>query len=564
MKSIFIKIAFIVLAFITISIQSNAQVAGINYQAVAIDEKGKEIPGVDMDGRIVNNPISVKFTILKGNTSNILYQEIHFTRTDAYGMFSLIIGKGSSTSLGSVNSIDNIDWSTQDQFLKVELDFKGTGEFKLMGVQQLMAVPFAYYSLNSGNKQSLSLTGNQLSISEGNTINLPTYNAGNGISISGNTITNNAPNQVQILSISNDTIYLSGGGYAKLPAGYSGNYNDLTNKPVLFDGAYSSLTGKPSLFDGVYSSLNNKPNIKDSISTYGFNGNYNNLSNKPTLFNGAYSSLTGTPTLSTVATSGNYSDLSNLPNIKDSINTYSFNGAYSSLTGTPILSTVATSGNYADLSNKPSIKDSITTYGFNGNYPDLTNKPNIKDSINTYIDGTETKITAGTNTTITGDGSVASPYVVNASGSANTGAHMEVFTSSTNFIVPNGVTSVIVEVIGGGAGGCRSSSNLAGASGKIGGYGKGSISVIPGNSYNITVGAGGAGASCYDCCGATGGDTSFDGIVTATGGSSTTAGTSNAIIKTAATYYGAGGGGGGTDYRFVAGKGGKGILIIYY
>ena len=35
----------------------------------------------------------------------------------------------------------------------------------------------------------------------------------------------------QILSISNDTIYLTGGSFVKLPAGFSGSYNDLTDRP---------------------------------------------------------------------------------------------------------------------------------------------------------------------------------------------------------------------------------------------------------------------------------------------------------------------------------------------
>src|SRR5690606_28987749 len=30
-------------------------------------------------------------------------------------------------------------------------------------------------------------------------------------------------------------------------SGFSGDYNDLTNKPVLFDGQYSSLTGTPAI-----------------------------------------------------------------------------------------------------------------------------------------------------------------------------------------------------------------------------------------------------------------------------------------------------------------------------
>ena len=37
----------------------------------------------------------------------------------------------------------------------------------------------------------------------------------------------------QILSISNDTIFLTGGSFVKLPATFSGDYNDLTNKPEI-------------------------------------------------------------------------------------------------------------------------------------------------------------------------------------------------------------------------------------------------------------------------------------------------------------------------------------------
>ena len=55
------------------------------------------------------------------------------------------------------------------------------------------------------------------------------------------------------------------------------------------------------------------------------------------------------------------------------------------------------SGNYNDLSNKPNL--------FDGNYNSLTNKP--------ITDGSETKITAGTNITMTGTGTTASPYIIN-------------------------------------------------------------------------------------------------------------------------------------------------------
>ena len=37
----------------------------------------------------------------------------------------------------------------------------------------------------------------------------------------------------QVLSVSNDTLYLTGGSWVKLPQGFSGDYNDLANKPDL-------------------------------------------------------------------------------------------------------------------------------------------------------------------------------------------------------------------------------------------------------------------------------------------------------------------------------------------
>jgi hypothetical protein len=63
----------------------------------------------------------------------------------------------------------------------------------------------------------------------------------------------------------------------------------------------------------------------------------------------------------------------------------------------------ATSGD-AQIMNKPN----LATVATSGNYNDLSNKPTT--------DGSETKVTAGTNISVTGTGTTASPYVVNATG----------------------------------------------------------------------------------------------------------------------------------------------------
>ena len=127
----------------------NAQVVdGITYQAVAVDEDGKEIAGMDANGNILHSKtMNVRFTIIEGCSSgNIVYQEIHSTNTDPNGLFSVIIGHGEITNDSSNLSILDIDWGGNKHFLKVELDVKNRNEYKLMGIQQMMAVPYAFHA----------------------------------------------------------------------------------------------------------------------------------------------------------------------------------------------------------------------------------------------------------------------------------------------------------------------------------------------------------------------------------------------------------------------------------
>src|ERR1035437_2776151 len=138
-----------------------AQLKGINYQAVAIDENGVEVVGVDNTGQPINNKtIAVRFSILSGGANGaILYQETHTTNTDLYGLFSLVIGTGNATNAGQYQHLDSLPWAAANQFLKVEIDIKNSGDYKLMSNQQFMAVPYAFYALNAGNTGSTGLVG---------------------------------------------------------------------------------------------------------------------------------------------------------------------------------------------------------------------------------------------------------------------------------------------------------------------------------------------------------------------------------------------------------------------
>lgn len=137
----------LVFAVQIISAQQIGNLEGINYQAVAIDEKGKEIVGMDINGKpLYNKTIGVRFTILSGSSGPVLYQETHTVLTDRYGLFSLVIGHGELTGEGAYDTLMNIPWIDADQYLKVEIDIMNDGDYKLVSLQKFMTVPYSFYT----------------------------------------------------------------------------------------------------------------------------------------------------------------------------------------------------------------------------------------------------------------------------------------------------------------------------------------------------------------------------------------------------------------------------------
>ena len=154
----------------------------------------------------------------------------------------------------------------------------------------------------------------------------------------------------------------SGGGGA-----FSGAFNDLTNVPstlagygitdaVLTPANYTDLTNKPNIPTDI-SDLTDSTNLLSSGSN--FDGDYNSLTNKPVLFSGNWSDITGTPALFT----GNYNDLYNKPTIPADLGDLTNNAGYlktitsshvvTALGYTPQNAATAFGGSYTDLTNKP-------------------------------------------------------------------------------------------------------------------------------------------------------------------------------------------------------------------
>jgi hypothetical protein len=127
--------------------QNIGNLNGIYYQAVALDEKGKEIVGMDVDGKpLYEKAIGVRFTITKGLNGAIQWEETHTTTTDIYGLFNLTIGQGVLTGNGTYSKLLDIPWIYADQFLKVEISTKNDNSFVLVSNHQFMTVPYSFYT----------------------------------------------------------------------------------------------------------------------------------------------------------------------------------------------------------------------------------------------------------------------------------------------------------------------------------------------------------------------------------------------------------------------------------
>jgi len=101
-----------------------------------------------------NKSVKLKISIQRGSMMDTtVYSETHLKTTDVSGLMSIKIGNG--TVLSGVFS--SIDWGNTPHFIKLEVDFSGGNNFVLLGIQELMSVPYALYASKT-DTSSLNLT----------------------------------------------------------------------------------------------------------------------------------------------------------------------------------------------------------------------------------------------------------------------------------------------------------------------------------------------------------------------------------------------------------------------
>ncbi|WP_298510786.1 hypothetical protein [uncultured Kordia sp.] len=127
-----------------------------NYQAVVRDASNNSV---------TNQSIGVQIGIREGGpVGETLYFETHTVTSNAQGVISLAVGTG--TSSGTLN---DVDWSTQNQWLEISVDITGGTTYTNLGTTKLQQVPYALYAIKSGNTGPFSTTANVTSNASGDT-----------------------------------------------------------------------------------------------------------------------------------------------------------------------------------------------------------------------------------------------------------------------------------------------------------------------------------------------------------------------------------------------------------
>lgn len=233
---------------------------------------------------VTNTQVGMQISILQGSpTGTLVYAETQTPTTNANGLVSIEIGIGAGFS--------SIDWANGPFFIKTETDPAGGTDYTITGTSQLLSVP---YALHAKTAESVSGTITETDPIFGTSVagSINSTDISNWNNKLDTEVDGSVTNEIQVLSISHDTVFLSNGGFVKLPAGFDGQYNSLTGTPT----NVSTFTNDAGyLTTEVDGSVTNEIQVLSIAHDTVFlsNGGFVKL---PAGFDGQYSSLTGTPT----------------------------------------------------------------------------------------------------------------------------------------------------------------------------------------------------------------------------------------------------------------------------
>jgi hypothetical protein len=127
---------------VTLNVNSPSTSTGVpnkfTYQSVVRDTSGQ---------LVTNQPVGMRLSLQRGPQMTNLYTETHQLTTNSNGLLTTTIGSGQPTQ----GMMDTIDWSGGMVYVKTEIDMTGGSNYSLVSTRELLSVPYALYSLNSGS-----------------------------------------------------------------------------------------------------------------------------------------------------------------------------------------------------------------------------------------------------------------------------------------------------------------------------------------------------------------------------------------------------------------------------
>ena len=158
---------------------------------------------------LANRDVTLRFSINQYDSLGAtVFSEHHYLKTNSNGLMTARIGEGQLIS----GDISNIEWENGPYFAQYEVDYDGQEGWDISAYTQMMSVPYSLYAkyLEGGADQDttneiqfITISNDTLILSDGGFVSLTSY-------------LDNTDDQV--LSISNDTISLEDGGSVVLPA----------------------------------------------------------------------------------------------------------------------------------------------------------------------------------------------------------------------------------------------------------------------------------------------------------------------------------------------------------
>jgi hypothetical protein len=110
-----------------------------NYSGVARNAANQPISSV---------AIGIRISILQGSgTGTSVYAETHKPTTNTIGLFNLAIGEGTIQS----GIMSAINWANGPFFIKVEMDVTGGANYTIVGITELISVPYAMHAQTAGS-----------------------------------------------------------------------------------------------------------------------------------------------------------------------------------------------------------------------------------------------------------------------------------------------------------------------------------------------------------------------------------------------------------------------------